>query len=193
MSKHSKKSSNAVKQRQIRLPMSLYRDPTANSLAGHFRLPYQVTISSDGVNRINTVYNNTSVSSYGDWSSLAAIYDEYRILAIDLSVACTAPNTSNLSNWIAVCYDNDDATALTTVAQVMEYDNHIIFPAIWSSGEKRSKFFYIPNSPSSPISWYDIAAVSQVGSVKFYGDSLTASVPYLNITLNYYVEFRGRR
>jgi hypothetical protein len=75
--------------------------------------------------------NWTLSGNVTDYSSLAAVFDQYRILAVEV-VFRPAANTSavynNSKGLLSTVLDYDDSTALTAVGQALAYENCISTP-----------------------------------------------------------------
>jgi hypothetical protein len=133
-----------------------------------------------------------------EWSSLSALYDEFRVLAIRLYLIPVQQGTvTNLNGSVVIVYDNDDSTALTTIGGALEYDNAVVASAIWyqTTVKAQSVEWARPTSGgNTAVPWVDVAAPSgSNGSIKFYSSALTASTTYYSYNLEYFIEFRGRR
>ncbi len=141
-------------------------------------------------------------SSAQDWTRISNFFDEFRVMGISIQLTSTAPNsvTRTTSTCFAV-YDNDDASAITSVATAYNYDQKVVFPAIMvhaSDGTGKTPTFHIqwmrPVSKQSPVPWSDVGAPSgSPGSVKFSSEALDASTTYFHAYVEWYLEARGRR
>lgn len=181
--------------KQIPVPISQFQSPILNALVEKRVIYLSGSISTSSADFF-TVFNNTGISGASDWSSFSALFDEYRIVAVEMYLFSIRSNIvlSDTLNKIAVAvYDNDDASALSSVITALEYDNHLIFPTVWTSGKIFRKKWLVPNSLNAPIPWYDIGSPTQPGSIKMASQGNTVSVAYLDYIVKYYVEFRGRR
>ncbi len=141
-------------------------------------------------------------SSAQDWTRISNFFDEFRVHGIKVSLTSTAPNsvTRTTSTCFAV-FDNDDSTAITSVATAYNYSTKVVFPAIFThtvDGTGRSPLMDIqfsrPVTKSSPIEWRDVGTPSgSLGAIKFASEALDASTTYFHAYIEWYVEARGRR
>jgi hypothetical protein len=122
-----------------------------------------------------------------EWSTFATLFDEFRILNVDYEMCPT--NGSSTLGMSFTAFDNDDATAPSTIDEITSYQNSTIEPIY--KGCRRS--FRRPDISQSAY-WVDVANSSQsLGSVKvvFSYSSVSAVVAYYR--LRFHVSFRGRR
>lgn len=177
--------------------LTLYKNVDTQEMdQRRFTLHYQVTASSAGTTILNTVIPMTSASSV-DWGLVSGYYDEFRVLGIRLHFISLQQFSVTAANAVLyVCFDNDDSTALTSYNQAIPYCDKRIMSTVMvhPAGKVPNITFVRPSTASSPIPWIDVgASTSSLGAVKLYADSLTASIPYLNIAVEYFIEVRGRR
>jgi hypothetical protein len=88
-----------------------------------------------GIVQSSTVVTYTAraftVGAISDWGSLAAVFDQYRILAVEVlyqprsQEAIVNSTTANLGHFYTVI-DYDDATVLTSVGAATNYENVIV-------------------------------------------------------------------
>lgn len=132
-----------------------------------------------------------------DWASYAAIYDEFRVVGIKITLVPSQQGSVTAINApVIIVYDNDDSNVLTSYNAALEYDTHKVLSSIWyqRSGSAYSSMWLRPTSGNNTaILWSDVGTPVATGSVKFYATGLTASTTYFGITVEHYVEFRGRR
>lgn len=144
------------------------------------------TTSGAGVN--NTVLGN-SPSSVANWASLAAVWDEYRVLALRLKYVpykFAGGSTVVVQAPIVVVGDFDTATALTGYSLANQYSSCKEYPGdrpfeytILMSGSENAQFI----STGSPANSFYI---------KPYTSGNTVSLDIGRVHLMYVIQFRGR-
>lgn len=153
------------------------------------------TISSSAGGTISSVLN-MNPSGYTNWASFAALYDEFRIVGLKLTLISKQAFSVTAANGMGVIvFDNDDTTALTTINDGLEYDTRMIIPAVWANDRVFVKTFVRPNSGlSTNVPWIDVGTpASSLGSLKFLFTALSASTSYLDYSIELAIEFRGSR
>jgi hypothetical protein len=173
--------------------------PSQDNSIYRFRLSQQgsgTKIASNGATVVNAVLT-MDPSSTGDWASYASIYDEFRVIAVSYNFTPTQQGSvTSIVQPIVVCFDNDDSSALSSYNQATEYPTHHVISSVFQATAEKPSIFLTWSRPTSgaPIPWLDVGAPStSLGSIKFYGDSLSAGTQYFSGIIYYYVEFRGRR
>jgi len=180
----------------------MFKPQTANQHIEKARLVFNSTLSSTVGGFITTTLSlNPNAGS--EWASYAALYDEFRVRGIRITLISTQQYSVTAKNGIVgVVYDNDDSVALTSLAAALEYDTAQIIPSVFQhtiTKENKTPALQLawcrPNSGTSTnIPWYDVGTPSaSPGSIKFYSDTLSVSTDYFHYVLEYFVEFRGRR
>ncbi len=155
------------------------------------------TLSSNGSGVMSGAFG-MDPSGSAEWSSFAAIYDQFRVIGGVLKLASMVPNGSTtVSNSIvAFAYDNDSAATPTTYGQIMQFAEITDVPACWTSGAIKQIPFrrpFLRGQPQSQFVWYDEATPSaSPGGLKFYGSGLSNSTSYWSYILEYVVEFQMR-
>jgi len=174
---------------------SILRTVQADNTIYRKRLTVMSDIASNGVGIIaNTLTMDPSGSS--DWTSLASIYDEFRVVGCKLTLVSRQQNSVTAgSNAIMVVYDNDDSLALSSYAQACEYQNVHMIPAIWNDHFAYKFKFSRPSAgKETALPWTDVAAPSaSPGAIKMYASTLSVSINYFIYMLEWAVEFRGIR
>jgi len=99
------------------------------------------------------------------------------------------------SNAIFIAFDNDENGALTSYAEAAEYQTAHMIPALFNNAFTYSFNFARPASGTqTSLAWVDIATPAlSVGSIKMYGDTLSATTNYFTYMMEWAVEFRGVR
>lgn len=128
-------------------------------------------------------------SGYQDWSSLAAVYDEYRVLS--MTVKWLPVNRYNQPTNVIVgtgvsAIDRDDVTSITTEAAMLEYGSAMIHNLAdpWTRTVKMAGI--------EDALWVTTATPKPTFCIKFVSQNNTASVHYGNVYLLALCQFRGR-
>lgn len=160
-----------------------------------FVLSIQGSIGSSGAGIIAGAFS-MDPSGSAEWSSLALVYDQFRVLGGQLKLACAVPNTVVLSSLVRFAFDNDSAASPSSYADVMAYSEITDVPAIWTNGAVKAVNFRRPvikGVPQQAQLWYqETSPSSSPGALKFYATGLTSSTNYWNYILDYLVEFQMR-
>lgn len=131
-----------------------------------------------------------------DWADFSSTYDEFRVLGTRLKLVSAQTNSTAINNAnAAIAFDNDNSSAPTGLNQLTQYRNARVLSIIMDHVGGRP-FLYTCWRPTSgvPIAWVDIANPSgSLGATRLYSSGLTASTAYLYWSIEYLVEFRGRR
>jgi len=134
-----------------------------------------------------TVWPNNPNNDPG-WSSLAAEFDEYRCLGMDLHYIKWDPyQTSEARPPIASVVDHSgDTTALTSYDNAIQYESSQMHSSVdnWKRTWKASGF--------EELSWTPTASPIVTGSIKTY--STTGGTPGIpgKVLLDMLIEFRGK-
>jgi hypothetical protein len=161
-------------------------------------LTKEATITSSGGGTI-AVIATWDASTFGDFSTLAPLYDEWRPIGMRVVVQCQqafAPPATALSRMVVLVFDNDDAsTALTSYANALDYHVKKIFPSVWDNSPlvRMSATALSIADSSTGTQWQTTATTAPLGggkSFKYYSTGLTASTNYLEATYEYVVQFR---
>ena len=166
------------------------------------RLTWSTTIASNAGGVINTVIS-MNPSSSAEWASFQALYDEFRVVGIRLRLvskqqfSVTAANDS-----VAIAYDDNNTTALTSLDAGLQYDTSHLMPAVFTHSatgglnqETCPTFIFMrpKQGGNTAVNWIDTGfAVNSLGGVKFYAANLALSANYYICSVDWYVEFRGR-
>lgn len=188
-----------VEEKEERFANKFARDPVQDNYVHKVRLCLQsaaTKISSNGATVVDARLS-MDPSSSGDWASYASIYDEFRVVGVGYQFVSTQQySVTTINQPIAVVFDNDDSTALTSYNAAMEYPSCRLTSAVFQSTAECTHVAYTWMRPTSgtPIPWVDVGAPSgSLGSIKFYGDSLSVGTQYFSGVQVWFVEFRGRR
>jgi len=173
----------------------VYTGPTRIPLAEQERETSTVTmhygpgdVSSNGSGAVLGTYTDDP-SGYIDWSSLAAVWDEYRVLS--MTVHWLPYNKYNHPTNAIVgsgfsALDRDDVTSLTTESTILEYSSaraHLLTDK-WS---RTCKMAGIQDSQ-----WITTATPVPTKCVKFVSQGNTPSFLFGKVYIEALVQFRGR-
>jgi hypothetical protein len=153
----------------------------------------QLASTSGGV--INNVIS-LSPSGFSDWSSLAPLYDEWRLLGCKVIIYSALPlNSASLPASAVVVFDNDDATTgLSNQNQALDYRVQRQFNTVWTSGVPYTlvaKKMSAADRSTGPL-WNTTATpTASPCSFKFYSSGLSVSTTYLNVIFQLVLEFRS--
>ncbi len=151
-----------------------------------------VASSAGGV--ISTVFNaGSQATSSNDWSSYQNLYQEYRILSMDVHLEpwnkYNQPTTSALSPVLSIT-SRDNATALSTLADTATYDTVEIHPpsssirrVIQMDGVDEATWTLTSTTPAAAGTMY----------VKLYSSGNVASTTLYDYLTILVVQFRGRK
>jgi hypothetical protein len=142
---------------------------------------------------------NFNVSGLDQASTLAALFDQYRICAVELLITPKVSPSSTLiaTEWASVL-DYDDSTALSTYAQAMDYQNCVVSTVYQTQyrlvvPHAKSNLAATNNAGSVVSPWIDWADTS----ITHYGVKMatkqTASAIAFDVTYIFWVENRNVR
>jgi len=158
-----------------------------------------VTITAN-VGGVIAGYWNDNPSACYDWSSLASLFDLYRVESIKVKFIPQLPNdTSSTSGFfpLMVAFDQDSpATTPASKQELLEYENckvkNMYMP--WSIK------YNVPRVAGTTTDVYtdkdgfiDIGGVTAFSALRFYGDSFDVSQDYGDIIVELVVSFKNRR
>lgn len=134
-----------------------------------------------------------------EWSSIAALFDGFRVLAMEIRYIPASYTGTALTGATLLCVlDYEDTTVLASQTAALQYDS-VAFRNIgtttdplkvgWTFGPWRAKgsnlMMFNPVSATVPT--------QNRGSIKFRADSLTASTGYGAVVCYRLVQLRGRQ
>jgi hypothetical protein len=174
-----------------------FKPQTDNQHITSVRLIGVQPISSGATGVINTVFANNP-NGTSEWASYIALYDEFRILAVRLSILPYQQGSLTvISDLCGIVFDNDDTTVLTNISSALEYDNCRLIQTNWvpaKAGLTQYTWARPTSGANTAVLWQDVAVpAASPGSIKFYASGLSASTKYFSVQVEYFVEFRGRR
>jgi len=172
--------------------MQLSRSPT---VIRRFILSITGSIGSNGSGVMSGSFG-MDPSGASTWSSIALLYDQFRVIGGQLKIASVVPNTVALNGLVRFAFDNDSTTTPTSLSDIAGYSEITDHPALWSSGQVLTVNFRRPTIRGvvqGQQLWYNETTPSaSPGALKFYASGLTASTTYLNFVLDYLCEFQMR-
>jgi len=131
------------------------------------------------------------VTAAADWTSVAALYKEYRILAMDVEFVYINPYATGVTSVpVYSATDRQNNTALASLTDVSSYDSAIMHQ--WGHAFRRklkmdtveeAVWTSISNTPSGEARLY----------VKLYSTALGATVNVLQYFARYLVQVKGRQ
>lgn len=149
-------------------------------------------VVSSGAGIINTVFT-TDPSATPDWSSYAAIFDEYRVLALMVEyqpinryapVASPGGITQQVPWFIVI--DLDDVAPITTRPQVTAYGGSV---EIHNTTDPWKRSVRMSGGPDD--NWVTTATPTSTYAVKTFAQSASASVTYGTCLVRALVQFRS--
>jgi len=164
------------------------------------RLIRTLGVSSNALGTIAQVFT-MDPSNSTEWASASALYDEFRVVGSRVKIISTQQySVTKATDMVVICYDNDDVTALTSVAQGYEFSNSHVFNAVFTHNcpmkeDQDCALVYSFLRPTSghAIDWVDVSnPTNLLGSIKTYVTNLTVSTSYWVVAQEWFVEFRGR-
>lgn len=130
-------------------------------------------------------------SSCSNWSSLASLFDEFRVTAVTMKItnAMYFQSTTTNQGYFSINADNDSTAALSTIDQSVQYGNSKQFGLI-----KGCTYHYKRPDVDKSAYWVDCATPSNsLGCLNIEGTGLLPSVTVIWTTVMYTCEFRSTR
>jgi hypothetical protein len=173
--------------------MQLSRSPT---VIRRFIVSITGAIGSNGSGVMSGAFG-MDPSGGSSWSSIALLYDQFRVIGGQLKLASCVPNNSAaLNSLVRFVFDNDSTSVPTSIGDISGYSELTDHPAVWTSGAIKVVNFKRPmikGVVQGQQLWYNETSPSaSPGGLKFYGDGLSASITYYTYVLDYLVEFQMR-
>ncbi len=129
-----------------------------------------------------------------DWADFSSTYDEFRVMGVRVTFTTVAPNANNSNMLVAVAFDNDTSATPASYTAVRQYSTCKLVPAISTTKPTICTWWRPTKGAETNIYWADVATPStSLGSIQVAATLLTVSTQYLFYTIDYFVEFRGRR
>lgn len=147
-------------------------------------------LTSDVSGNITTVVDNNP-SGYLDWTSIAALWDEYRPLALKVSFK---PNnryskTTTVTVPMYIVTDRDSVGAIASKNAAVQYESCIIrsLDDPWSKGAKT-----LGISGLTTTQWITTASPSATYCIKMYATGASNSTTYGDLFITLLIQVRGR-
>ncbi len=147
-------------------------------------LDSSLAANSSGV--IDSVIGNNPAST-SNWASAAALFDEYRVLAVKLTFR---PTNFNGNAWvqcpIATVIDYDTATNLTGYTLAAQYSSYVEY----SGGAAWSRTMYMSGSENSGFT--STGSATNTFWCKLYSSGNTNNLNCGRLSVTMAVQFRGK-
>lgn len=156
-------------------------------------LSYSFTIGSDAAGIASNIIRGPGLLSTSDWTSYANVYQEFRVLAMELRYM---PFFNG--SYDAALVQGSGATDVvhiplsTPPASLDEVVQHVTWSPFRTSTpfKKTWKMFGVEESTFGNVT--NAIAINH-GGITFFCDSLTPNIDYGRGVVTYLVEFRGRK
>ncbi len=155
----------------------------------------EAALTSNGSGNILTAIG-MDPSAGGDWSDFSSTFDEFRVIGATVRLISAQPNSTSVNNGVlAIAFDNDSSASPTTLNQVRQYATSESLSVLMKHdrGVPYQKTYWRPTTGVQQL-WIDVANPSgSLGAILIAVTGLTASTVYLYYTIDWFIEFRGRR
>lgn len=163
----------------------------------YFKLRITATVASNGAGIISFAYSNDP-SGFRDWSSVAALYDEYVVKGMSFKFIPFLPNdTSTVTGYLpfySVVDQNSATTPLSSINSAIEYENMKVFNMFrpWKLYRRYNK---ITGNGSTIVNngYTPTADPTATACCAFYGEGFDVSTSYGSIIVTAYITARGRK
>lgn len=173
--------------------ISLYRYSPAKQDMETFHTIQSVTfdLTTDVAGNIIANIPFSTLTSVNNWSTFAALFDEFKVEALELEYIPALPNSTTATFApVYLLYDSDGGPNITTVAQAQEYASVRIFRL----DQSWKTMWTISSNLEQRIAWYDVAVpTQQTDRVALVAGGLSLSTTYGRISYKFYVKFKGTR
>lgn len=147
--------------------------------------------SSSAGGKFDGAWITSQATSCTDWSSFAAVYQEYRVVAMEVKWLNRYNNTYNATaapgfGAMAVYHIPTIPTA-TSIDEVVQNSNH----KLWNTGRPLTMQWRARGTEE--MAWMTTATSSSHGGIQVYAEGASASTLYGCWILTFTVEFRGRK
>lgn len=164
-------------------------------LSGTFTMSSSVAgVNSDVLSMTNPGAYLNGASALPDLSNLTQLFDNYRIFGIKLKYTPFLQYGSNSNVPFYIVKDFDDETALSSVSQAVQYENH----KVKMSNRPWKYYCKVPKIGSTTANtygygWFDLATAPNQAGLKFYCSNMTNTTNYGTMDVTYYIGFKLRR
>jgi len=145
-------------------------------------------ITSDGSGLIQTVIS-TAPGNCSNWSNYITVFDEFRVLAVQLTFEPTwgtGGATTIFFADIASAIDRDDSVAMTSYNVAERYTSHKQVP-----GQKTFRQTYTIQSVDEGIFIQTVSSPTGLAWIKLYSSGNTISTTVGRADIRYVVQFRS--
>lgn len=175
------------------------RNPGGPNAVRYFKLKSAaVTFTSNLLGVVSPVIDNNP-NGYPEWSSVASLFDVYRVCAMKIKYFPFLPNDNSSSityHPMYIVYDPDTTSSLTDSNEAIQYDR------LKSVNLYRPFSFYtrVPRVSNTGTStkvfqggWLDCASPVSIGSIRCIAESLTHSTQYGRVLATVYLKAKLRQ
>jgi len=154
-------------------------------------------LATDGAGQFNPVFSSSPAAPGGGlaacpgWSSLAAVFDEFRTLAFEIEFLSVYDQLiSGASNMMTTVLDYDTNTALTSYGTADNYGSQKNFSIQEYDGKVKKRKILMSGPENS--GFQNTATAAALFWIKCYAASLAVSSQVLHMIVRYRIQFRGR-
>jgi len=155
------------------------------------------TLTSDAGGTMAPVFTSNPASPGGGlgacagWSSLSAVFDEYRTLAFEVEfVSVYDQLISSAVQPLCFVKDYDTSTALSSFGNADNYASQKLFTIAEYDG--KVKKFVIRMNGAENAGFANTASPAALFWIKAFSTGLTTSSNVIHVFVRYLVQFRGR-
>lgn len=163
-----------------------------------FRVSTTDVINSSGGGNIFFSFPIDPTTTSGEWSAVAALYEEFRIIGglwtIVPSEALVVSGSSRAQGLAILAYDTALFYTPTGYVDLTAYATRDIINTQSIVHKPYSYGFTVPMAgKDNPISWFGTAATfTPTSCLLMVAEGLTPSLQYFQFVVDFYVEFRTR-
>lgn len=153
-------------------------------------------LASNAGGAVVLTFNCQNVSGAQDWSNLAALFDQYRVIEMKVKYFPYQQAANSVSSRdIAPLYcvrDYNDATGLTSVAQALQYNKvrTINLFSRWTAIMRMSTKASAQSNGAD--GWFPTSNPPTHQAMKFYGTGFDLSQTYGNYVIEAIIQFKNR-
>jgi len=189
----------SYKRRNVTPAKNWRRINSRKFLKGQIKIKLRVTatVASNAGGQITFAYSNDP-SGLQDWSSVAALYDEYKVKGLKIQFYPYLPNdpsgTTGYLPLYTVIDQNSATTPLTSVNDAIQYENMKAFN-MYRPWKIFRRFEKITGSTSAQVNNGYMPTASPVATacMAFYGVGYDISTSYGSVIVTAYLTLRNRK